>query len=110
MQEGHIHLMPTKSGRLLIGAGTQSLTEDEQKEIQTILESNPDAAEKYEQLTAVRTLGVQLKTSASPAFLGLVVANIKSVNIAGCKNPAVQVRCEGDKVRQPSPTCMHVCM
>lgn len=64
-----------------------------------IMEEDPDATSRLSDLATAAEMGLQLEYSKSPAFIGLLVADVMSADLPEFSAPQVQMLCEDDKVR-----------
>lgn len=94
-----IRAMPTQSGRFLLSAKDQPLTAEEKQQMTAVIKENPEAQAKLAELADAAQMGLQLKYSKSPAFIGLAVIDVHSAELEGYKAPQIQIVCEDDKVR-----------
>lgn len=97
----------TKSGRMLLGQDVAPMSDEHKEQMKTVLEEDPEAAEKAKGLMNAVNMGLQVASSGSPAFSGLLVARVISASIKELKNPAVQLAVEDDKVRIMHKPCFH---
>lgn len=74
------------------------MPEDEYKEMRTILEEDPAAAEKAQDLAKAAEMGLQIASAGSPAFIGLLVVKVFSASVTDFKNPDIQLAAEDDRV------------
>ena len=63
-----------------------------------MISENKDVAKKVEQLSQLVEMGINVRSSKSPAFLGLLVVEVEDA-VVQARRPWVQIRCEDDKVR-----------
>ena len=68
--------------------------------MKTIMEQNPEANQRMSELASAAEMGLQLEYSKSPAFIGLLVADVVKADLEGYTAPQVQMLCEDDKVRR----------
>jgi hypothetical protein len=99
LQEQHLHVKATMSGRMLIGHGDVPMSEEHIERMKTVLE-DPAAADMAQGLLHTANMGLQVIGSGSPAFAGLLVARVISASVTELKNPLVQLAVEDDKVWQ----------
>jgi hypothetical protein len=59
--------------------------------MQTIMEHNPEASQRMSELASAAEMGLQLEYSKSPAFIGLLIADVKSAELPGYSAPQVRV-------------------
>lgn len=74
------------------------MPENEYKEMRTILEDDPAAAEKARDLAKAADMGLQIASAGSPAFVGVMVVRVLSASVTDFKNPDIQLAAEDDKV------------
>lgn len=74
------------------------MPENEYKEMRTILEEDPAAAEKARDLAKAADMGLQIASAGSPAFVGVMVVRVLSASVIDFKNPDIQLAAEDDKV------------
>jgi hypothetical protein len=98
LQEQHLHVKATKSGRMLIGHGDVPMSDEHVEKMKTVLEEDPAAADLAQGLLNAANMGLQVKGSGSPAFIGLLVARVISASVKELRNPLVQLAVEDDKV------------
>jgi hypothetical protein len=98
VQAASLRMKPTRSGRILLSASEEPITELQRSEVKASAENNPEVGAKLSQLADAARMGIRLRTSKSPAFIGLIVSDLKSAKVPGCKLPLVQLECEDDKV------------
>lgn len=98
VQENHLRLHASKSGRMLIGHSEQPMSAESLARMKTVLEEDPAAADMAQGLLNVANMGLQVASSGSPAFSGLLLAKVVSASVRDLKNPEVQLAVEDDKV------------
>lgn len=82
----------------MLGASDEPMPENEYKEMRTILEEDPVAAEKAHELAKAADMGLQIASAGSPAFIGVLVVRVFSASMTDFKNPEIQLAAEDDKV------------
>ena len=103
LQHNTLRFKPTESGRFLLSATDAPLTDKERMEMKTIVEQDPEATARMSELASAAEMGLKLEYSKSPAFIGLLVADVKSAHMQGYSAPQVQMACEDDKVSAGAP-------
>ena len=79
------------------------MPENEYKEMRTIPEEDPAAAEKAHDLAKAADMGLQIESAGSPAFIGVLVVRVVSACVTDFKNPDIQLAAEDDKARFMAP-------
>lgn len=100
MQEGALNIKPTGSGRLMLGSALRTASRDDlAKELYALAETSDIARQRMTELAEAVNMGVKLRLSNAPAFVGLAVIDVVSATLPGYRHPMVQVSVEDDKVR-----------
>jgi hypothetical protein len=86
--------------------GDEPMSEESVRNMRTILEEDPATAEKAQHLVTAADMGLQMHPSASPAFIGLLIARTVSARLKGYKNPEIQILVEDEKVIHAAWNCL----